>query len=127
MKIAASSSKLLLTLVILFFSIPNLTIAKDDLVAHEVDQLLEFIKISNCRFNRNGSWYKSAEAADHLNKKYQYVQKKGLVNTAEDFIKFAATKSSLSGKEYVVQCEGDKTHKSAEWLTTALAQIREIK
>jgi hypothetical protein len=49
-----------------------------------------------------------------------------LVDTAEDFIEIAATRSSISGKEYVVQCEGDKPRKSAVWLTGVLAQLREI-
>lgn len=125
MKTAVFLAKLL-PLLIFLMSIPNLVIALDDPVAREVAQLIELIKISDCRFKRNGSWYKPAEAADHLNRKYQYVQKRGLVDTAEDFIQFAATKSSITGKEYIVQCEEDTPRKSAVWLTEVLAQLREM-
>ncbi|MBU1565754.1 MAG: DUF5329 domain-containing protein [Proteobacteria bacterium] len=96
-------------------------------VTQEVEKLIDFIKVSDCKFNRNGSWFEAIEGAEHINTKYQYVQKKGLVKTAEDFIKYAATKSSISGEAYIVQCGNDAPQKSAEWLTTALAQIRAIK
>ncbi len=114
------------TLLVLLFSIPNPATAKDDAMTDEIGQLIEHIQASDCRFNRNGSWYEPVEAADHLNKKYRYVQKRGLVDTAEDFIEIAATRSSISGKEYVVQCEGAKPRKSADWLTGVLAQLRQI-
>ncbi|MEE4240921.1 MAG: DUF5329 domain-containing protein [Desulfopila sp.] len=122
-KVLQSLSVALAT-VIFCFQVP--VIAKGDTAVHEIGQLIAFIKTSECRFNRNGSWYDPAEAADHLNRKYQYIQKKGLVSTAEDFITIAATKSSFSGKEYVVQCAGEKPRKSAAWLTDALAQQRKM-
>jgi len=98
----------------------------DDQVAHEVEQLIEFVRISNCTFYRNGDWYEAGKAADHINKKYQYVKKRGLIKKAEDFIKYSATKSSLSGKPYLVQCDGESLH-CAEWLRAELAQLRKGK
>lgn len=98
----------------------------NDQVAHEVEQLIEFVRMSNCTFYRNGKWSEAGKAANHINKKYKYVQKRGLVKTAEDFIKYAATKSSMSGKPYLVQCGGESLG-CAEWLRTELAELRERK
>lgn len=98
----------------------------DDQVAHEVEQLIEFVRVSNCTFYRNGDWHEAGKAADHINKKYQYIKKRGLVKTVEDFIKYAATKSSLSGKPYLVQCGGESLH-CAEWLRAELARLRKGK
>lgn len=97
----------------------------DVVVTQEIGKLLQFIKESSCRFNRNGNWFDSTEAVDHIYKKYQYALQKNMVSSAEDFIKYAATKSSFSGKAYIVQCINNEPLTSAEWLTTALAQIRD--
>ncbi|MEJ2202190.1 MAG: DUF5329 family protein [Desulfuromonadaceae bacterium] len=90
----------------------------------EIAHLLTFIKSSNCDFSRNGTWYSAPDAADHINKKYQYVLKKGLVGSSEDFIKYAATKSSMSGKKYTVQCEEYGLIETADWLSRELLRYR---
>lgn len=73
---------------------------------------------------RNGSWYEASEAADHIRKKYNYVLSKGLIESAEDFIKYSATKSSISGKKYRVQCSNRPEIDSSEWLLTELGAFR---
>ena len=87
----------------------------------EINHLLQFIGSSNCTFIRNGEHYPSAEAKLHINKKYNYVKSK--VNSAEDFIKYAATKSSMSGKYYNVIC-GEEEKTSKQWLLDELAAYR---
>ena len=57
----------------------------------EIDHLFSYLKESGCQFFRNGAWYSAREAAGHLNKKYQYLQEKGLVPSAEAFIERAAS------------------------------------
>jgi hypothetical protein len=109
-----------------FSSSSSFAAADKDVAVYEVELLIESIKMSHCRFNRNGSWYESKEAADHLNTKYQYIHNLGLIESVEDFIRLAASKSSISGEEYIVQCEDGTTQISAEWLTNKLKQIREI-
>jgi hypothetical protein len=93
-------------------------------VEDEISYLLECIKKSTCTFQRNGKWFKPADAAEHINKKYLYFLKQGKIKTAEDFIQYAATKSSISGKAYTVQCQEGNFLESAEWLTAALVQMR---
>jgi hypothetical protein len=90
----------------------------------EVDALLNRLQASGCEFNRNGSWYASAEAKAHLLKKLEYLEGKDMVQTAEQFIERGAATSSMSGKPYQVRCAGAAPVNSAQWLTTELKAVR---
>ena len=90
----------------------------------EIDQLLEALGSSNCRFNRNGTWYTASDAQAHLTKKYEYLRKKKLLGSAEDFITGAGTESSRSGQPYQVQCGQEDAVPSAVWLQGALRRLR---
>jgi Family of unknown function (DUF5329) len=90
----------------------------------EIDHLLVFIEQSNCTFIRNGDIHSSKDAREHIESKYQYIKKR--VSTAEQFIKYAATKSSLSRKPYSVICGTDRIS-SSEWLTGELEKFRNAK
>lgn len=87
----------------------------------EIDHLMQFIETSDCMFDRNGSLYGSREAGAHIRKKYAHAQR--WVETAEDFIRYAATKSSLSGRPYRVICHG-VDRPTAEWLAAELSRLR---
>ncbi len=80
----------------------------------EVSHLLEFIKTSSCTINRNGTDYPSAKAVDHILTKYDYFRDN--IENTEDFIRFSATKSTMSGKYYTVNCPDKKTINTQEWL-----------
>ena len=90
----------------------------------EIDQLLGSLGSSNCRFFRNGTWYSAADAQAHLTKKYEYLRKKKLLGSAEDFITGAGTESSRSGQPYQVQCGQESAVPSAVWLQAALRRLR---
>jgi hypothetical protein len=90
----------------------------------EITYLLGFIASSGCEFYRNGSWYDSKEAQAHLTYKYQMLAARDQINTAEDFIEKAATKSSLSGRPYQVRCGGGEALTCNQWLREALARYR---
>lgn len=89
--------------------------------ADEIQHLLEFVENSGCAFIRNGESHDAREARSHIEHKYNYV--KSRVSSAEDFIKYAATKSSLSGERYMVECGGVK-ESSRDWLSRELAAYR---
>ena len=91
----------------------------------EILHLFEYLKKSSCEFNRNGSWYSSSEAVNHLETKYRYLNKKGLINTAEQFIDRAASRSSMSGQSYLVRCGDSKPIQSSDWFTHELRRFRE--
>lgn len=105
------------------------TVAKEADVAStdEISHLLTFIQNSPCDFHRNGSWYRASEAVDHIKAKYEYFHNKGLIGTTEDFIELAATKSSMSGRYYMVKCADTAELKSGDWLRAELATYRESK
>ncbi len=93
-------------------------------VTAEINYLLNFMGISGCEFYRNGSWYSSASAQAHLRDKYLYFAARNLINTAEEFIEKAATKSSFSGLAYAVKCRSEAEMSSKLWLGEVLAQSR---
>jgi hypothetical protein len=90
----------------------------------EVEHLFQYLQKSGCRFNRNGNWYSSGKAVDHLRRKYAYLVKKGLFTTAESFIDKGASSSSMSGTPYQVQCDSLPPTPSGPWLTAELKRYR---
>ncbi len=90
----------------------------------EILHLFEYLENSNCEFNRNGTWYSTHKAVKHIKKKYRYYMKKGLINSAEQFIDRAASRSSMSGKSYLVRCGDSGPVESSTWLTRELKRFR---
>jgi hypothetical protein len=90
----------------------------------EIGQLLDRIEASNCSFNRNGSWHGPADARKHLQMKVDYMVKRNMLGSAEDFIHKAATASSMSGEAYQIRCGNGAPMASAVWLTAELKRIR---
>ena len=91
----------------------------------EIQHLFDHLKNSLCEFNRNGKWYTAEEAAAHIQQKYQYLLKKGLIDSTEQFINRAASESSLSGKPYMVRCGSSEPIKSSDWFHNELRCFRE--
>ncbi len=106
-----------------FVLVPVLPADSTEDVNQEIDQLLQYMESSGCIFVRNGRESSSAKARAHIQKKYNYI--KDRVKTTEDFIKYSATKSSMSGKPYKIRCSGKEIH-VADWLTAELRRIRKI-
>lgn len=93
----------------------------------EINYLLDFTEISGCQFYRNGSWYDSRQAQEHLRDKYDYLAARNKIHTAEDFISKAASKSSLSGRLYEVRCGVcANTQTSGDWLAATLVRYRTV-
>jgi hypothetical protein len=90
----------------------------------EINYLLVSMENSTCEFFRNGSWHDAKTAAAHLRDKYEILAREDRIQTAEDFIERAATKSSLSGLPYQVRCSGEAAVTSNEWLRLLLARFR---
>lgn len=92
----------------------------------EVEYLLDFVEISGCEFYRNGGWYESSKARSHLLVKFEYLDTRNLIKTAEDFIDNAATKSSLSGRPYEIRCLECKSVPTGPWLYDVLSRYRVV-
>ena len=100
------------------FVIPTGTFAS---MQKEIDHLLNYIETSDCVFIRNGSRHTPEKGAQHIRRKYNYLKKR--IKTTDDFIKGAATKSSISGKPYTVVCN-EKEMTTADWLRIELRNYR---
>lgn len=93
-------------------------------VRAEIDAMLIRLEASGCRFLRNGSWHDGARAREHLLDKLEYIEKRGTVQSAEQFIELAASRSSLSGRAYQVGCGAQAPVPSQQWLTEQLGRVR---
>nr|WP_139103704.1 YfeK family protein [Stenotrophomonas maltophilia] len=90
----------------------------------EIAQLISSLDGSQCRFQRNGSWHDGNDARAHLQRKYDYLLKKDMVDSAEQFIERAASQSSMSGKPYRIQCPGQPEQTAAAWFGARLQALR---
>ena len=90
----------------------------------EIDALMAALQTSACEFQRNNLWHNAADAKSHLLRKLGYLEGKNAVQSTEQFIELAASKSSVSGRAYQVKCAGAAPVDSNIWLNTQLKIIR---
>ncbi len=100
------------------------TAATAETAKAEVAHLLSAVEQSQCKFNRNGSWHDAKKARQHLAKKFDYIEKKGLATTAEKYIELGGATSSSSGKPYQMKCADGTPVTSASWLGAELKKYR---
>jgi len=72
-------------------------------------------------FIRNGSQHDPEQAASHLRLKWNNAGKR--VRTAEDFIRYCATGSSMSGKPYQIRLADGSVEDSAVYFHAQLRRI----
>jgi hypothetical protein len=86
-----------------------------------VDGMISHLEgLKDAVFIRNGTEYDAKTAAKFLRGKWE--SNAGKIKTAEDFIRVAATKSSTTGKPYMIRLKGAKATPCADYLTNLLAQ-----
>jgi hypothetical protein len=90
----------------------------------EVEYLLSAVASSGCEFYRNGEWFDSQRASAHLRDKYKALVAVGRIASAMDFIDEVATKSSLSGRPYLIRCAGTQPVPTNQWLQEVLERYR---
>lgn len=88
----------------------------------EIDHLLKFVAMTDCHYIRNGSEYNGKEAVNHIKRKYDYF--KDEIDSTEKFIELSASKSTMSGKYYMVKCDGKPKIRSQQWLLRELGKYR---
>ncbi|SEL89119.1 hypothetical protein SAMN05216262_1302 [Colwellia chukchiensis] len=91
----------------------------------EIAHLLSYVERTQCLYERNGTKHNGVAAVKHIRKKYQYFADK--ITSSEDFIKYSATKSTISGKHYLIHCPKKATRKSRDWLLMELNRFRASK
>ena len=85
---------------------------------------MQALESSGCRFQRNGTWYDAVAARGHLQRKYDYLLKRDMVDSSEQFIERAASRSSMSGKAYKVSCTGMPEQDASAWFLQQLRRLR---
>ena len=77
--------------------------------------------MKDAKFIRNGSEYDGPAAADHMRTKWSNGSSS--IKTAKDFIKLAASTSSMSGKPYLIRFKNGKEQTSADFLLSQLDRL----
>ena len=113
MKIFTASYCILLSLFVL--STPLEAAESSD---QEIQLLIQAVGTSGCDFIRNGKRHDSQAAVEHMQLKYK--RGKRYATTAENFIDRLASKSSFSGKPYLIVCQDSGEHTASDWLHAAL-------
>ncbi|SOD30246.1 hypothetical protein SAMN05518800_5853 [Variovorax sp. YR752] len=89
-----------------------------------IDTLIQRVsKMSAMVFLRNGNEYTAADAAKHMQAKYDYF-KKELV-TAEDFIERCASRSEMTGQAYKVKLNNGTVRDANDFLNSELRTMRQ--
>lgn len=117
-----SAPRLLLTALLLTLSPISWAISPQ--TEQEIDQLLAYIGAADCEFERNGDTKTPAQAQAHIELKYGNTRK--YISSTEDFIKYAASESSWTGRPYKVRCNGVEQTTSV-WLNAELQRLRAAK
>ena len=79
-----------------------------------IDAAIVRVEKSNLTFIRNGAEHTAAEAAGHMRDKLKLAG--SAVKTYDDFVEKVASKSSLTGKPYLVKFSDGKTKEVGKWL-----------
>jgi hypothetical protein len=96
--------------------------AQDFSEAAKIQYLIASVEtLEGAKFIRNGHEYDARAASDHLRLKLQIAGKK--VKTAEDFIKFCASKSSMTGEPYLMRFADGTTVKSEVYFRDKLKTL----
>lgn len=89
----------------------------------EVEFLIETVRTTDCKFDRNGKTYDGKKAASHLERKYKHY--KDEITSTETFIEYSATKSMITGADYYIICPGAAPVRSQDWLLQKLSEFRQ--
>jgi hypothetical protein len=96
--------------------------AQDTTEKKKIEFLLSSVEnLKGAKFIRNGTEHNGKEAAEHLRMKLQNTL---VVETANDFIKLCASKSSITGEPYMIRLPDGKTMKSAEYFREKLKEYQ---
>ena len=91
-------------------------------VLKQGDYLIASIEtLQNAEFIRNGKAYNARDAADHLRLKRRKAGAR--IKTAEDFIRYCATASSMSGEPYQIRFADGTLVFTGEYLRRKLVEF----
>ena len=100
----------------------SLSLQAADAGPTEIEHLLKFVRDSSCTFIRNGTEHTSVAAAEHIAKKAGMARSR--VKDGDTLIDAVASRSSITGEPYYVQCPGAPKTESGAWLHKELDRFR---
>jgi hypothetical protein len=87
-----------------FLFLADVGYAINDSEKAKIEYLISSIsELKDAKFIRNGSEYDTAAASKHLRRKLKAAGNK--ISTAEEFIEYCATRSSISGEPYTIKLQ----------------------
>ncbi len=86
----------------------------------QIQQLLNLVSASNCSFVRNGKTHNSRESVKHISRKYAHYEQD--IDSIDSFIELTATKSLFTGKQYLVNCDG-QVMPSEKWMHQKVTEL----
>lgn len=105
-----------------FFLLPTVGLTADEpplTEAQKIERLIEHVgQLDKAKFIRNGVEYDAASAARFMRGKWEAMGSG--VKTAQEFIAQIASKSSTTGKPYLIRFADGTERKSGEYLTEQL-------
>lgn len=95
----------------------------------KIDYLLSEVSKLEGKFVRNGSEHEASEAVKHLRMKLENAQDSWFAPDKEEwtavmFIEKVASKSSLSGKKYLIKFKPDSLVETEIWLKQKLKEFK---
>ncbi len=112
----------LVTTIAVLMLYPGIVWAQDRIEKEKIQFLISSIEnMDGARFIRNGSEYEAQKAANHLRRKLRMADDK--VQTAEDFIRYCASQSLISGKPYMIRFQNGKTIRSEDYFREKLKEF----
>jgi hypothetical protein len=113
-----------LRFLLLFALSTGLLLARDAREQQRIDYLIQSLgSLKGAVFIRNGSEYDAAAARDHLQAKLNFGGEH--VKTAEEFIKYCASQSSISHKPYQIRFRDGKVLDTASYFQARLKEFDE--
>ena len=92
----------------------------------KIEQLIAAVTgLPNAQFIRNGSAYDAAAAGDHLRLKLKNAGSR--IKTADDFIRYCASTSSVSGEPYKIRFADGREVTAEQFLRQKLAELQHPK
>jgi hypothetical protein len=99
--------------------LPFACFGRDQHEQHRIDYLIDSLSsLKGAVFIRNGTEYDAPKARGHLLQKLNYAGER--VKTAEQFIQYCATESSMSHKAYQIRFADGHVEKTSDYFTNKL-------
>ena len=121
-----NSAKIIKSFLMILFIFAGICVQAQMTEEAKIEYLINSVNTTpvGSKFIRNGTKYNTKAATDHLRTKYKSGKK--YAKTAIDFIENIASKSSMSGKEYLIEYPNGKTITAKEFFTSILKKLESL-